>query len=55
MGRAGIAGRGFPWLVRGKTTESLAQWPRAAAAIRGSATMRNLTTVRRLAAILTSS
>jgi uncharacterized protein (DUF1697 family) len=50
-----VAGREFHWLVRGKTTESLVTWPRVAAAIRVSSTMRNLTTVRRLAANLASS
>lgn len=45
-----IQGRELYWLCRGKTTDSLVSWPQVAKAAPMSSTMRNITTVRKLAA-----
>jgi len=45
-----VEGRELYWLCRGKTTESLVAWPQLTRSVIGSSTMRNMTTVRRLAA-----
>jgi uncharacterized protein (DUF1697 family) len=45
-----IEGRELYWLCRGKTTDSLVSWPVVAKAVKTRSTMRNLKTVRQLAA-----
>ena len=47
-----IHGRELYWLVRGKTMESLVKWPAVERAVQLEMTMRNLTSVRKLAAKL---
>lgn len=44
-----VRGREFYWLCRGKSTDSLVSWPKAAKAVKVVSTMRNMTMIRRLA------
>ena len=46
-----IQGREFYWLCRGKTTDSKVSWPVVAKTVKTSSTMRNLTTVRKIAGL----
>lgn len=46
-----VRGRELYWLCRGKTTDSQVSWPIVAKAIATPSTMRNMTTVRKLAAL----
>jgi uncharacterized protein (DUF1697 family) len=45
-----VRGRELYWLCRGKTTESLVPWPQVAKQVPMRATMRNVKTVRKIAA-----
>lgn len=44
-------GREIYWLCRGKTSDSLMPWPQLIRAVKTSWTMRNMTTVRKMAGI----
>jgi uncharacterized protein (DUF1697 family) len=46
-----VLGREMYWLCRGKTTDSLVSWPVVAKTLKLPSTMRNVTTVRKLAAL----
>ena len=48
-----VDGREFYWLCRGKTTDSLVSWPRVSRSVKAETTMRNMTMIRKLAAITT--
>jgi uncharacterized protein (DUF1697 family) len=45
-----VQGRELYWLCRGKVTDSLVSWPRVTKLVTMPSTMRNLTTIRKLAA-----
>ncbi len=46
-----VNGRELYWLCRGKFTDSLVSWPVVAKTVAAPSTMRNVTTVRKLAAM----
>ena len=46
-----VNGREMYWLCRGRTTDSLVSWPLVAKTVAVSSTMRNVTTIRKLAAL----
>jgi uncharacterized protein (DUF1697 family) len=46
-----IHGREVYWLCRGKVTDSMVSWPLVAKTVAMPSTMRNLTTIRKLAAL----
>ena len=46
-----VHGRELYWLCRGKTTDSMVSWPVVAKTVATPSTMRNMTTVRKLAAL----
>lgn len=49
-----VAGRELYWLCRGKTTDSLVSWPKVTKLVPMASTMRNMTMLRKLAAMLGS-